>query len=180
MKFTPVQIVMMLAAAVVTVTLVVVLIVKLFEQPDNGPVLVQVQAYISGLEISYKKTYKNYPAIYDNEGFARTNLDQYGCLVSTANIDTCIFDGKEQEMFPDKKGVTRLDSYVPLLPLKEAVVDHDGDIFDSVMYSSNGTKYRLRYPLWGDDVDCGINNAFEIFAGSKDFEGVTICVYESR
>lgn len=174
------QVIFAVAGVMFIVTLLTLWVSRLYTPNDNLSTLIQVRSYIDALEIEYRSSNSAYPAPLGDNGLARTTLDQYGCLAPTIGFDSCLFDGREIPMFPDSKGLEKLDIIEYLRPLEVPVSDRDGDEFDSITYSSNGTKFRLRWPMAGDGVECGIRNSYEVFAESPNFAGVTICMYESR
>lgn len=178
--FTPLQLVMGAAGAILLLTLTILLVSRLYTENDNTVRLLQVRDYVTSLEVTYKESFPVYPSIQNGSGEVITTLEQYGCLAATIDDSHCLFDGAQEQMYPDTVGIASLSTIVPLFPLTSPVVDRDGDTFDSILYSSNGRKFRVKYPLEGDGVPCGIRNSYEIFAESPLYEGVTVCVYESH
>ena len=177
--FTLVEVIATVVGLFVVISLFVLLVAQYTNENENELALVQIRDYVAALEQSFEPSYGSYPAVFGGDQKPVTDLDQYGCLVPTFD-DGCLFNGEEQPLYPSAAGLDRLNEFARMIPLVNPVTDRDGDVFDAILYSSNGTKFRIRYPLVGDGVDCGVQYAYEINADSSEYQGVTICVYESR
>ncbi len=175
------NILFLVALGIFIFTLITVFIVRAYAPDDsNIGVLQQTRAYISVLELEYYPLYQYYPAQISATDEVLSSLDQFGCLIIDESVDTCQFNGKTFVQYPDVEGLRQLNELVPLQSFSTMVTDQQGEVFSAIQYSSNGIKFRLRYPLMGDNMPCGIKNAYEVFTGFPEYNGVTICVYESR
>lgn len=143
------------------------------DKGENATIVKQVREYITALQLTYVPNGNEFPW---NGG---SNLNQYGCLTDTIG-GGCLYNDAPQPMYPD---LSPLPNYISLAPMKVITVDGQADRFDSVLYSSDGQTFRLRYTLTGElanDIDCGIENTQIVNVGGANFPDVTVCQYESR
>jgi len=171
--FTLIELMVVIAVIGILSAIVLASINSARDRSENTGIIRQVDEYITALNLSYVPNGNEFP------WNGSSNLNQYGCLVNTAGSG-CLYNGGTPPMYPD---INPLSNYISLRPLDVQVTDSDGHVFDSIMYSSNGSNFRLRYVLKGDFVGneaCNLQGATQINEGSSAFEGVTVCVYESR
>lgn len=145
---------------------------------ENAATVQQVEEYITALELTYNANNRSYP--YNGS----SNLTQYGCLVNTRGTPQgCMFNGAWIAMYPNAAGLAILGQQIRLTRLQTQIRDNQNHLFDSITYSTNGTQFRLRYPMKGvftSASECGVENTTIFAAGGVNYPGVTICMYQSR
>ena len=144
------------------------------DRSENVSIIRQVREYATAMELMYVPNGNSY--VYNGS----SNLNQYGCLVDTTGSAECNYNGISTPVYPDSAGIAILGTFIALQPLEVQVVDSDGHVFDSITYSTDGNSFRLRYPLKGENEDCGFDNATVIGTGGANFGGVTICRFDSE
>lgn len=172
--FTLIELLVVVAIIAILSAVIFASLPKSREVSENNSIIRQVREYITAIELTYKANGDSYPY----NGFS--NLSQYGCLVDTNGDPGCEYNNTVPPMYPDSDGLDVLGTMIKLQALDVRVVDSQGHSFDSITYSTDGDRYRLRYPLKGENTDCGIDSAVQINSGGTNFGDVTICLYESR
>lgn len=150
---------------------------------ENAATVQQVEEYITALELTYNANNRRYPF----RSTPPTTLAQYGCLVNTRGATQgCMFNGAWQAMYPNPAGLTVLGQQIKLARLQTQIRDSQNHLFDSIMYSTDGNVFRLRYPMKGilsSPSECGVENTTFFAAPSAthpQYPGITLCLYQSR
>ena len=168
---------LMVAIAIITIlsTIVVANLNEARDKGENATIVKQVREYITAINLTFVPNGNEFP------WNGSSNLNQPGCLHDTTGSGSCFYNDSSVPVYPD---LTPLGDYIALGARDYmAVIDDEGDRFDSVRYASDGDNFRLWYTLQGeftDDAECLIDDAEIIAVGAPNFPGVTVCRYESR
>ncbi len=173
--FTLIELLVVVAIIGVLAAIVLVSLNSSRVKSENLSIIRQVREYTTALELTYKANGDSYPF----RSSPATTLTQYGCIVDTIGTGNCVYNNSSVSMYPDPAGLAVLGTMINLAPLDVVIEDNQGHIFDAVTYSTNGTNYRLRYTLRGENADCGLGGAFVIATAGINFPGVTVCVFQS-
>lgn len=173
--FTLIELLVVVSIVAILSSVVLVSLNQARNKGENAAIIRQVREYINAIELTYVPNNKEFP------WQTGLDLDQYGCLTDTQGGGSgCIYNGTAQPLYPE---LDNLPTMINLNTPINVVTDNQGQIYDSVAYSSNGQTFRLRYALRGEfssAADCKIPNTTIIEGGPPQFPGVTICLYESR
>lgn len=176
--FTLVEVLVVVAVIAILSAVVLASLNNARTKGENAATVQQVEEYITALELTYNANNRSYP--YNGA----SNLTTYGCLVNTRGTPQgCMFNGAWIAMYPNAAGLAILGQQIKLARLNTQIRDGQNHLFDSITYSTNGTVFRLRYPMKGvftANSQCGVENATILNAGGAQYPGVTICLYQSR
>lgn len=134
---------------------------------ENAATVRQVREYITAINLAYGPNGNEFPTY----GGAL-----HGCLVvtNTSAGDRCYFRTLVLSYPETQRDI--IGQYILLKPFDSPVISSTGGQYDSVMYSSDGDTFTLRYPIKGS-TDCLIEEATQFGAADGN---VIVCQYTSR